>query len=220
MLLLLRCLHNTDLSCRWTCLHWRGLSWYLRCLHHSKGAWAASGRVWRAAYGLMYTTEACAALGPVHTLGPGLNLACLHYRVLCCTWTCFLYRDLTCTWTCLDNSNLCCSWTYLQYTTEACTAHWRAYTVDACAAREVFYTTQYREMSCTWRCLNNSSLCCFCWGVYTTRTWAADGHVYTGEACAAPWGVYTTAKGLELHLDVSGVWTPVASAAPGLMYTT
>ncbi len=48
---------------------------------------------------IIYTTEACAALGHVYTLGMSFTRVCLHYRVLCFTWTCFLYRSLTCTWT-------------------------------------------------------------------------------------------------------------------------
>ncbi len=69
-------------------------------------------------------------------------------------------------------------------------------------------TPQYRGLSCTWTCLDNSSMCCSYWGVHTAGTWVGDGHVYTGEACVA------------LHYSTwvwaapGRVWTTVACAAP------
>jgi hypothetical protein len=70
------------LCCTWAFPHHRDLSWTpVAC----------------AALGLIYTTDACAALGPFYTLCLSFNWTCLHFGVLCCTWTGFLYRGLSVT---------------------------------------------------------------------------------------------------------------------------
>jgi hypothetical protein len=144
----------------------RCFSW--RCLHHRHLSW-----VW-VAPGRVYFTGATAASGRVYAIGawaaPGL------------VWNQkpVLILDLS------------------TYTTEACAAVRRVYTVEACAALRVVYTTVYRGLSCkpklrrVWTKV--ACMCCSFWGVYTTGTLAAEGRVYTGEACTAPGGVSTTAQ--------------------------
>ncbi len=82
------------------------------------------------------------------------------------------------------------------YTTEACAAVRRVYTVEACAALRVVYTAVYRGLSCTWTCLDKSSLhvLLLLRRLHHRDLIAADGRVYTGEVCTAPGGVYTTAQ--------------------------
>ncbi len=100
------------LSCTWTCLDNSSLHVLLLDLS-------------------LYTTETCAALRRVYTLGPELHLdmstqqiPVLHLdvsthwglgftwdlsilQILCFTWTCFLYRDLSWTWMCPHYRFLC-----------------------------------------------------------------------------------------------------------------
>ncbi len=109
----MRCRHQKDLSCRRMCLHLRCLYCSWKCLATSQGPELhldVSGQQW-----LCSTTDACAAIGIVYTLCLSFTWACLHHRVLCCTWFGFLYTGpydepvlVLTTVACI-----CCSWTYL-----------------------------------------------------------------------------------------------------------
>jgi len=62
-------------------------------------------------------------------------------------------------------------------------------------------------------------MCCSYWGVNTTGTWAADGRVYTKEACTSTGGVYMH-HSTGVWAAPEDVWTTVAGAALVLYYTT
>ncbi len=89
-------------------------------------------------------------------------------------------------------------------------------------------TPQHRGLSCTWTCLENSSLCCSC----TVRTYTADacaslgivytlcialpGLVFIKYLCAAPeWN--SSILGANLN-QVLSVQQSSACAVPGLIY--
>ncbi len=114
----------------------------------------AHGRVYTTgawvAPGHVYITEAS---GRVYSLGLELHLAGLVWTTEACTVT------------------------GLIYTTEACAKLWLVYTVEACTAPGAA-KPQYRGLSCAWRCLDISSLCCSSWGV--------SDLIRKYESCASP----------------------------------
>ncbi len=89
-------------------------------------------------------------------------------------------------------------------------------------------TPQHRGLSCTWTCLENSSLCCSCTvltytadacaslGIVYTLCVALPGLVFITEFCAAP-GWNSSILGQKLN-QVLSVQQSSACAVPGLIY--
>ncbi len=101
---------------------------------------------------------------------------CLHYRVMCFTWTGFLHRALSCTWTRLDNTSL-----------HVLLLDLSIYTKETCAAF-TWTCLQYRVLCFTWTCL-----------IYRGLSWTLMCPHYRVLCCTRC--VYFT--GPELHLVVS-----------------
>jgi hypothetical protein len=126
------------------------------------------------------------------------------------------HRGLSCTWTCLESEACAAPWLLdsLTSTLQRPLMHFDVSTLYRPVLVLELSTQQYKCLSCTWTCLDSSSLSYCYWGVYTT---GPDGRVCTTESCAAPGRVSSSGSSVQLldlftlqrpalHSDLSTHW--------------
>jgi hypothetical protein len=106
VLVLLRCLHRKDLSCRWTSLHWKGLYCSWRCLHLLNCTWMCLDNSRQCCpWTYLHNRWLCCTRTFLHTVPElHLDLPALQSPVLHLDG--FPPQALSVTWSCVDNSSL------------------------------------------------------------------------------------------------------------------